>query len=177
MLQPSHYFAVGLILDLCRWSLRSRFADGRKTAADLKKATEKAIIDRKKLFDSLRTLLKPGKNPGVPNSRSSIIPPDRDPLYRLYYDFEIKQFVTTNYDLEIERLMEDLGFVQPNHEAVNRLPDYDIERVSSLGGRARDIDLNSNTAIDLVDFAANKSPHDISVVHLHDAPPTSPNWW
>ena len=167
LLQPSHYFAVGLILDLCRWSLRSRFADGRKTAADLKKATEKAIKDRKKLFDSLRTLLKPGENPGVPNSRSSIIPPDRDPLYRLYYDFEIKRFVTTNYDLEIERLMEDLGFVQPNHEAVNRLPDYDIERVSSLGGRARDIDLNSNTAIDLVDFAANESPHDITVVHLH----------
>ena len=159
LLQPSQYFAVGLLLDLCRWSLLARFVKNGDAAH------EQARKDRDALFGRLRGVLESGRP--MLDIRSNIIPPDRDPLYRLYYDFEIKRFVTTNYDLEIERLMEDLGFVQPESEAVNRLPDYDIERVSSMGGRARDIDLNSNTAIDLVDFAANESPHDLTVVHLH----------
>lgn len=165
LLQPSHYFAVGFSLDLLRYS--RYLAAIRETHGDHARAADRASGDTflRALFDALKSLLEPDQQDALP--RSKIIDPRRDPLYQLFYDLHINRFVTTNYDLEIERLMDDIGFTRPQHQSIDRLPDPDIERVGPLGGRARDIDLTPKTAVDLIDFAANESPHEMTVVHLH----------
>jgi tetratricopeptide (TPR) repeat protein len=152
-LQPADYFLLGLVLDLVRWAARN---DGETPGL------------KKGVFEALKRVLAPSGPAALPaHHRSTIIDPQRDPLHQLFFDLGIKRFVTTNYDLEIERLMDDLAFVGPRPDSLGRLDDHDVERVAPLGGRARDIDLTAKTAVDLIDFAANESPHDLTVVHLH----------
>jgi tetratricopeptide (TPR) repeat protein len=88
--------------------------------------------------------------------RNKIVSPERDPLLILVEQLGISRFLTTNYDLDIERLMLDRGF---------RL--HGSENVNAMGARARDFVLTPEKAAFLVDFAVQDTRFAIDVAHLH----------
>ena len=99
--------------------------------------------------------------------RMEQVPANSDPLYNLAYKLGVRRFLTTNYDLEIERLFVNMGFAVQDNSPTDGSDIDDVEMVGPSGGRTRDFVLTKRSAIDLVDFAANESPHDFQVVHLH----------
>jgi tetratricopeptide (TPR) repeat protein len=146
-LRPVRRFALGLALD-----------------------TERLVSE---LLGGATTRTASYKSPGEPTNearpvnRAKIIPIDHDPLRRLTYDLGITRYMTTNYDLEVERLFNDMGFRIPRDTTADG-PDIDeVEAVGPSGGRTRDLVLTERSAIDLVDFAANDFAHEFQVVHLH----------
>ena len=146
-LRPVRRFALGLALDTER--LLSELLGGATT--------------RTASYQS------PGDPPDEarPVNRAKIIPIDHDPLRRLAYGLGITRYMTTNYDLEIERLFTDMGFKIPQDTAADGTDIDEVEAVGPSGGRTRDLVLTERSAIDLVDFAANDFAHEFQVVHLH----------
>ena len=145
-LRPVHGFAVGLALDVAR--LREHVTRVGQPPAGVPPPKSKRPATR-----------------GI--RRHEMIPPKHDPLHRLAYHLGIRRYLTTNYDLEIERLFVNMGF-EPSQDADVDAPGVDeVEMIGPGGGRTRDIVLTEKSAIDLIDFAANDSPHEFQVVHLH----------
>lgn len=107
-------------------------------------------------------------------SRLSLIEEDLDPLNKIVLDLGIRQFLTTNYDLEIERLFQDRGYRGftdgSSGGARGNLPEHpssDSFRVDELGGVLRDFSFHREKAPDLVTFAVDQDGSDASVFHLH----------
>lgn len=148
---PYHYYAFGTQLDLLRF-VANQTGDSR---APLK---AEAFI-RKQNAD--KASAKPERQ------RSAVIHRDCDPLWILVERLEITRFATTNYDLEIERLLSEIGFRKTEYETQRELRDEDVERIGPMGGRLREIVLNERNAVDLIDFATTNSPYSLQVVHLH----------
>jgi tetratricopeptide (TPR) repeat protein len=107
------------------------------------------------------------------STRADTIPAQRDPLLLLASGLGIGRFITTNYDLDIERLLRDKGFTlslrstrglgnfpKPNGTASTQIND-------ALGAEARDSVFRAETALDLVDFSVQNQDHAFNVVHLH----------
>jgi hypothetical protein len=149
LILPVRYYVVGFVLDLLRWG---------ETAACGKPSYKEA--------DDWLNAAAARATPSAA-ARSTIIAPEDDPLHRLRYGLEIRRFVTTNYDLEIERLFDDKGFRRSRATIGAPLEENEIERASALGTRARDILLRTDTAIDLLDFAVHESGYGAQLVHLH----------
>ena len=107
-------------------------------------------------------------------SRRTIIANRFDPLDKTVRGFGIKRFLTTNYDFEVERFFQDIGYRRLEHES-------DIEdsfvgpgrfdrgdyRVDGLGGSFRDLTFKAETASDLITFAIGNDNTDAAVYHLH----------
>jgi len=153
-LRPVRGFAVGLVLDLFRLIIDLTDYERRGGGQlDLRVvATERA--ESKVTTES------------VP-SRASLIPAEHDPLHKLGYDLGIKRFMTTNYDLEVERFFHDMGYKTEDGVSSDGLDAEDAISVETTGGRTRDFVLTERSGVDLVDFAANEPPYDFQVVHLH----------
>ena len=112
----------------------------------------------------------PGTPAARPRLRSEILPASRDPLLILSRDLGIRRFITTNYDLDIERLMRDRGFMVADHRAgLGDLgPGGSVTRSSTaLGAQARDYSFDPQRAVDLVHFALQHQEHEVEVLHLH----------
>jgi hypothetical protein len=101
-----------------------------------------------------------------------------DPLSELRSRVGIHRFVTFNYDLEIETLLEDIDYP---FNALTRIPEStasvtDEERdqpdrfiESRLGGIAHSISLSAENAPDLISIAAIPSSASDLIVHVHGA--------
>lgn len=139
---PPHYYIFGLVCDLLRLIRRKREVRGPKLAPGLQHA-------------------------GQRQSRDDIIDKRHDPLRMLAFDLDIRRFLTTNYDMEVERLFVDYGFELPQDSIGAFVPAKESERIGPLGGRTRDIVLNEQTAAELVDFAVHDTDYEFQVVHLH----------
>ena len=102
-------------------------------------------------------------------SRADIIPAERDPLLKLHRNLRVERFLTTNYDLELERLYRDLGYgdewsvAHGDARAVSARSD----RIDALGGRARDTVVTKEGHGLLLDFATQDQHGRPQVVHLH----------
>ena len=99
-------------------------------------------------------------------ARYSLIHEEMDPLVHLSLDLSVKHFLTTNYDLEIERLFADRGYeiVKSTRDAGN---DEKRGRDDLLGGRSIDAAFERKNTADLVSFSLNLEGADNSVFHLH----------
>lgn len=102
--------------------------------------------------------------------RDEVLPASRDPLLILSRDLGIRRFVTTNYDLDIERLLRDRGFLVAEHG----LGQGDLgaggaatRSSTALGAQARDYTFDPQRAVDLVHFALQHQEHEVEVLHLH----------
>lgn len=146
MISPMHYYAVGLAIDLLRFAAAGKQPEGLKT---IQQALEKNF----KSDDPAR--------------RQNIIPPSDDPLLIVQSGLKIKRFVTTNYDLEIERLFEHLGFGRTHYSAQDELPEDEVERVGNLGTRSREIVLQDKSGADFIDFVSGNGPYYAQVLHIH----------
>jgi hypothetical protein len=101
-----------------------------------------------------------------------------DPLYELRSRIGIHRFVTFNYDLEIEALLEDIDYPFDELTHIAKLPqetgdpEKDLpDRLSQsrLGGIARSISLSPENAPDLISIAAVPSSANDLIVHVHGA--------
>jgi tetratricopeptide (TPR) repeat protein len=96
-----------------------------------------------------------------------------DPIKSLIDDVKVRRFLTTNYDVEIERTIETLGFrnLTPKSHFSPVLSPASSEAIfieeSTLGLRARASVLTPETAGPMIDFAAQASAMTFDVFHLH----------
>jgi tetratricopeptide (TPR) repeat protein len=102
-----------------------------RLAARLRRLPEQ---QRFKVLETLEKEMRPEPNPKqnpLPSTlpRSKIISPHQDPLLILHRDLNIRRFLTTNYDHEIERLFENSGY----HKSLENLSSH-----GQLGSRERD---------------------------------------
>ncbi|WP_385997825.1 SIR2 family protein, partial [Tistrella mobilis] len=99
-------------------------------------------------------------------SRSSMVPLALDQLHMMAFDLEVKRFATLNWDLEIERFFQDLGFQIPEGSYLATGEDS-VERIGPLGGRARDMTLPPAQVTNLIDFGFDAEDYNLQVIHLH----------
>lgn len=147
---------------------------------DRKKATPKnsdlVPADIAELICSIPIMDSPEPQPAHPKKKALINAPRNllDPLSRLRSHIGIHRFVTFNYDLEIEALLEDIDYPYdeltktPEPEtASTEKPDRTSE--SRIGGTAHSISLSPENASDLITIAAVPSSANDLVVHVHGA--------
>ncbi len=108
-------------------------------------------------------------------SRRSIIADRLDPLAKAIRDLGVTQFITTNYDFEIERFFQDAGYrkfgatapderVLPGQEPKAGPDDF---RHDPLGNVLIDRTFKRDRAADLISFAMDGRKTTGSVFHLH----------
>ncbi|MEM6891427.1 MAG: SIR2 family protein [Pseudomonadota bacterium] len=107
-------------------------------------------------------------------SRRSIMADRFDPLAKTIGNLNIKNYLTTNYDFEIERQFVDRGYRQFDDyaatpaEILTRSNRSDRSfRVNGLGGSLNDVSFSAETATDILSFAAGAGSAEASVFHLH----------
>lgn len=114
-------------------------------------------------------------NPEQFTSRRSIIADRFDPLPKAVRDLGIKQYITTNYDFEIERFFQDLGYRRfpsrkslEDGQVVDRTgEDPDDFRIDGIGGVLRDLSFTRDRAADLTAFSVGHGQSGAAVYHLH----------
>jgi tetratricopeptide (TPR) repeat protein len=97
-----------------------------------------------------------------PIERRAIVPYGRDPLVLLAQELRIRRYLTTNYDLEIERMFEALGYRFGQQQ-----PTAFDDRMNELEERARDFSFTAARAERLIDFATQDYSVEYQVCHLH----------
>jgi len=110
-------------------------------------------------------------------SRRSIIANRFDPLDRTIRHLNIHRYLTTNYDFEIERFYQDIGFREKevrdstiqNDNPNDRRYYFDRGdyRVDGIGTALWDTCFDPTRASDLVTFATDTAGSAASVFHLH----------
>lgn len=101
-------------------------------------------------------------------ARPSIIHPEMDPLLGISMGLGVRNYITTNYDLEIERMLQDRGYrtFRSSGGAKGTMED-DRLRSDPLGGTATDTTFRREHASDLISHALDLTGGDASVFHLH----------
>ncbi len=104
---------------------------------------------------------------GFTRIRRETVEPDRDPLQLLVNRLGIRRFITTNYDLDIEQLIDDRGYRwRPSRQGENDT-EFIVESVNAVEARARDFVFQEERAAHLIDFAVQDGRFALDVVHLH----------
>jgi tetratricopeptide (TPR) repeat protein len=92
--------------------------------------------------------------------RRSLIPYYRDPIALLSQELRIHRFLTTNFDMEIERMFDALGY------RFRGKTDTD-DRMNELELRARDFAFTNEKADLLIDFATQDQSVEYQACHVH----------
>lgn len=159
IISPTHRFVFEMMVDL----LEDPYADLR-------------ISNRKRTGRSKRPhpTFTPIKNTDF-LSRHSVIDTELDPIDQLMLGMGIKRYLTTNYDMEIERFFQDRGYrkYESAHEEVAEgtiVQNGDrpgVYRVDELGGIFKDHSFDRDNASDLVAFSVDDADADAHIFHLH----------
>ncbi|MGL1921666.1 MAG: tetratricopeptide repeat protein [Hyphomicrobiales bacterium] len=96
--------------------------------------------------------------------RQSIIDKEFDPLSKIVMNLGVRQFLTLNYDFEIERLFQDRGYKFRPSETGLKESD---ERIDGLGGRVSDGNFTRENAASLISHTLDQEGVDASIFHLH----------
>ncbi len=108
----------------------------------------------------------------LPNAASEEVPSTRampgrvDPLLILVRDFGIHRYLTTNYDLDLERMMKFRGFETAPRSGAWQAAGQTIS-ASGLGATAVDAVFRPEHATELIEFAVAPQPRSMHVMHLH----------
>lgn len=90
-----------------------------------------------------------------------------DPLYAIHTQLNIHRYITTNYDLEIETLLEDLDFPYGSLTGENNTSKNLVEAHSRLGARASSITIRPGNSARLIATAALPNTEEYAIVHVH----------
>ena len=150
---PTHRYALAMLA-------------GQLKAADARNYFEEILASDKHKNDPFR----------LPDSRDytnrrTIIDEPLDPLLKMVDKLGVRQFLTTNYDFEVERLFTDRGYLR--FEDPLNLQDPDNLRMDGSGGRFADLSYRRERATDLLTFSLNHAEADAGVFHLHGRATTS----
>jgi len=109
-----------------------------------------------------------GKYPVTPDEKINAHRNVCDPLATLRSALSVHRYATFNYDLEIERLLEDLDYPFNTLTDLKQDSAYRISE-SRIGGVAKSISLSAANAAELIALAAIPSSANDMVVHMHGA--------
>jgi tetratricopeptide (TPR) repeat protein len=100
--------------------------------------------------------------------REEAVDQERDPLQLMVNRLGVRRFITTNYDLDIERMILDRGY-RLRSSAVGSASkrNFIAESVNAMEARARDFLFEEQRAAHLIDFAVQDGRFAIDIVHLH----------
>lgn len=106
------------------------------------------------------------------SSRRSLIDESLDPLNHMALKLGCTQYLTLNYDFEIERFFQDRGYRHYAESESGDSQDMDSQsrsgyRTDHRGGVLVDYDFTRETAADLINFSSDHEESDASVFHLH----------
>jgi tetratricopeptide (TPR) repeat protein len=108
--------------------------------------------------------------PVRPRIRSETVEHARDPLELLVGGLGVRRFITTNYDLDIERLTLDRNYrlrESARRDGTTPGGDFVVESVNAIEARARDFVFRRDRAAHLIDLAIQDSRFALDIVHLH----------
>jgi hypothetical protein len=109
--------------------------------------------------------------PHLRPKRSQIVDDAFDPLALLHDQLNIRRFLTTNFDLEIERLWRDRGYAvkAPNEDDKVSGPIEFARSVAThpLGMAAEDLVIGPESGANLIDFAVRDQPVGRMLAHMH----------
>lgn len=100
----------------------------------------------------------------VRHERDLIVDPRRDPLRILHSDLKLSRFLTTNYDHEIERLFDALGYRQTSETDETFHSDA---RSNPVSKNYRDVTFGQRWIGDVTSFATMGASSDCWIAHLH----------
>lgn len=162
-------------------------ANTQRTAPDADADVGKAVEPlHRYVLTSLWRLLKPADvhalldeflpTPGAAKDQSTTDGPANavqrvrqagiDPLKLLHADLRISRFITTNYDLEVERLLHYRGY-EPLDSGPDRRPSASTVSTTGLGSMAVDGVFRTDRATELIEFAVATTERKVHVMHLH----------
>ncbi|WP_159007895.1 SIR2 family protein [Bradyrhizobium sp. S69] len=162
-LNPTHRFIVAAALaSTTGYESDERF---RGWVSD-RKSKEAEADRRSKEVEASSQLPATGDEPR--RFRGETVDQERDPLLLLVNRLGVRRFITTNYDLDIERMMLDRGYRLrlSGHDDVSG-HNFIAESVNTMEARARDFVFNEQRAAHLIDFAVQDGRFALDVVHLH----------
>jgi tetratricopeptide (TPR) repeat protein len=110
---------------------------------------------------------EPGAHDPPVGLEVDLLPSDADPLLRLVRHLGVTRFITTNYDLDLERLLYELGFRLNKPSATRRKVDGLANSRDALGDQAHDGVFEPERANAMFDFAIQGAGRELSVIHLH----------
>lgn len=100
--------------------------------------------------------------------RYELARPTLDPLHDIYSTLSVNRFLTTNYDLEIERYLESLDFPIEQLTFKNDNEEKtEVRTKSRIGQEARSLSFIPHSAGDLMDFAVGAKEVSVDILHLH----------
>ncbi len=102
-------------------------------------------------------------DPAAYEGRRSLIDADLDPIEKLHGSLGIERFLTTNYDLEIERLFLDQGF----RPARKMADEFENHRFDTIGRPFVDLTFDRKHSAKLTEFMVGSPPQRGGVYHLH----------
>lgn len=117
-----------------------------------------------------------GQQQSMQKDRLDYARPKIDPIHKIFTQLRIKRFLTTNYDLELERYLEHHDFrigaltddlVEVPGTAPRRGRSSTIENRSRLGRLARSMVFRKDSSAELIEFAAGMPNIHTDIFHLH----------
>ena len=119
--------------------------------------------EENEIEDAIRGPVRSGDFKG----RQSLFDNNLDPLETLVARLNVKRFMTTNYDLEVERYFIDKGY-RLREDTFDQLHEPDRQqRVDGLGGTIRDTAFRRESAAEMIGFAVDSGRNIANVYHLH----------
>lgn len=167
---PGHRYVFKMLMHLVEdpMSTFAGWVDLNKEASEMLPSLENCVIPAQSRRN-IRSLV----TPHTFRSRYSLVDPECDPLEKIVSRMGVNRFLTTNYDFEIERYFQDIGYRQfvpdPEMLGANAVTNAMNEgyRTDTRGSILRDYDFTRQTATDLVEFSIDHVTSDASVFHLH----------
>jgi hypothetical protein len=149
VLSPLHRFATAALLRLADFKGRIELANAALAAQNYANKNISPTLSRHDHYEA-----------------------HRDPLWILHHRLSINRFLTTNYDLDIERMFRDVGYttnadVKHDRWVRNDQRPARTDRTDGLGGRSRDVVLTRSDHGRLLDFATQDRIGRPQTIHLH----------
>jgi tetratricopeptide (TPR) repeat protein len=163
--EPLHRYVLTALWQLVNpqvaHELLDNFLPEKKSSSNVSPMAEDQIVDTKPGSSVNRDIANAANSPKRRLRQVGI-----DPLKILHTDLRIARFITTNYDLEVERLLHHRGY-EPSTLAENRRANGSTVSATGLGALAHDGVFRVDRATDLIDFAVATAGRKVHVMHLH----------
>jgi hypothetical protein len=172
-LNPTHRFVVAALLATRSASESNRLIEGwapdylrtETKPSTQQVAPERAGAPKTKSQRYIKQLIEDNE---PSRFRDETVDHERDPLQLLINRLGVRRFITTNYDLDIERMMLDRGYrLRLPVPADGPNGNFIAESVNAMEARARDFVFEERRAAHLIDFAVQDGRFALDVVHLH----------
>jgi tetratricopeptide (TPR) repeat protein len=157
--------AFGLLSAVHDWA-KTTNPDGKCALSPLQRFVLTSIWRLRPVAEVIESLANVEKSASDRTQRALSPRAEVDPLMVVARDLHVSRFLTTNYDLDLERLMADRGFRIVSGAAGLAGASRTISK-TGLGATAADTVFDPHRAAELIEFAVAPTHRSLQVMHLH----------